>query len=70
MPDSAVEYLYDQALEGKGDLDSRVLEFYVAELRYRAERRTARGALTVAIVASVVGLLALGITLYTLLSSA
>ncbi len=56
MPDSALEYLYDQALEGKGDPDSRVLEFYVAELRYRAERRTARRALTAAVIASVVGL--------------
>ena len=64
MPDAALEYLYDQALEGKGDPDSKVLEFYVAELRYRAERRTARRALVVAVVATVISLLALGIVLY------
>ena len=64
MPDAALEYLYDQALEGKGDLDSKVLEFYVAELRYRAERRTARRALFTAVVATVASLLALGIALY------
>ena len=64
MPDAALEYLYDQALEGKGDPDSKVLEFYVAELRYRAERRTARLALIVAVVATVASLLALGIALY------
>ena len=65
MPDAALEYLYDQALEGKGDPDSKVLEFYVAELRYRAERRTARRTLMVAVAATVASLLALGIALYT-----
>ena len=65
MPDAALEYLYDQALEGKGDPDRRVLEFYVNELRYRAERRTARRALQVALIATFASLLALGIALYT-----
>ena len=69
MPDAALEYLYDQALEGKGDPDSKVLEFYVTELRYRVERRTARRALFAAVVATVTSLLALGVALYTIVLS-
>ena len=69
MPDAALEYLYDQALEGKGDPDSKVLDFYITELRYRAERRTARRALFAAAIATSGSLLALGVSLYVLTSS-
>ena len=64
LPDIALEYLYDNALRNVDTLGTQLPQSYVAELRYRAERRTARLALAAAIFAATTSLLAIVVTVW------